>query len=281
MYPEITPLIRDAIKRRYELIPYLYSLMLESHTSAIPPQRWIGWGCEKDPEVWTQECMKGETQYWLGDTLMVGGVYEPGATTAKMYLPRLNGRDEGYVNLNAPYERYTSGHWVTIESKWRDSIPLLARIGGGVATGKNMQTRSSGDTRFPSENVVEDDYRAVEIFPPSSLESQEGFVYSWYEDDGISRFPQVTKYTLTYHASAEGIAYSLEKDGKFDAPWHVNGLHVILPFGDDRIVFQKKLQEEKRDDPVLEASSHISSKTGNVLRQEDSRGRVVWLIPGF
>lgn len=53
MYPEITHLVRKAIKRRYAMIPYIYSLMLESHQTAIPPQRWTGWGYEKDPEVWT------------------------------------------------------------------------------------------------------------------------------------------------------------------------------------------------------------------------------------
>lgn len=54
MYPEITPLVRDAIKRRYEILPYIYSLGLESHLTASPPQRWIGWGYESDPEVWTK-----------------------------------------------------------------------------------------------------------------------------------------------------------------------------------------------------------------------------------
>ncbi|KAG4441175.1 hypothetical protein IFR05_003346 [Cadophora sp. M221] len=162
MYPEITPLIRNAIKRRYELIPYLYSLMLESHLTALAPQRWIGWGYESDLEVWTPEVMAGETQYWLGDTILVGGVYEPGNSTARMYLPK---NDEGYLNLNAPHQHFAGGQWVEIDSPWQESIPLLARVGGGIVVGKDLQTRSAGDHRFPSPNAVEDDYRAVEIFP--------------------------------------------------------------------------------------------------------------------
>lgn len=58
--------------------------MLESHMTAVAPQRWIGWGYESDPNVWTPEVMRGETQYWLGDAILVGGVYEAGNTTAKM-----------------------------------------------------------------------------------------------------------------------------------------------------------------------------------------------------
>jgi alpha-glucosidase (family GH31 glycosyl hydrolase) len=38
MYPEILPNIRQALQRRYELIPYIYGLMLLSHLTATPPQ---------------------------------------------------------------------------------------------------------------------------------------------------------------------------------------------------------------------------------------------------
>lgn len=63
-FPEITPLVRAAIKRRYEILPYLYSQQLLSHLTATPPQRWIGWGYEHDPEVWSSEVKMGDTQYW-------------------------------------------------------------------------------------------------------------------------------------------------------------------------------------------------------------------------
>lgn len=88
MYPGILPNVGTALKRRYETIPYLYSLALQSHLAADPPQRWAGWGYEKDPEVWTEALLDGETQYWLGDALLVSGVFEPGATSTRIYLPR-------------------------------------------------------------------------------------------------------------------------------------------------------------------------------------------------
>ena len=235
MYDETTPLIREAIKRRYELIPYLYSLMLESHLNALPPQRWIGWGFESDPEVWTQEVMAGETQYWLGDTLLVGGVYEPGKTTARMYLPSKGTGDEGYINVNAPHQHLSSGQWIDIKSEWRDSIPLLARIGGGIVVGKDMQTRSTGDHRFPSANVVEDDFRAVEIFPPR-VASAKTYEYVWYEDDGISASPDISKFILKYFSAADKITVELKKEpgNKYMPVW--KALHIILPAGDDRVV---------------------------------------------
>jgi len=235
MYPEITPLIRDAIKRRYELIPYLYSLMLESHMSATPPQRWTGWGYESDPEVWTPAVMAGETQYWLGDTLLVGGVYEPGVTTAKMYLPGIPG-NEGYINLNAPYQYFDSCQWVEIESPWKKSIPLLAKVGGGVVIGRETQTRSGGDFRYPSPNVVEDDYRAVEIFPPGEA-SDTWYSYTWYEDNGISQNADVSSFTLKYRSANESrilVEFVRGAENNFKPRW--KGLDIILPRRDSRIV---------------------------------------------
>ncbi|KAK5241097.1 hypothetical protein LTR16_009769, partial [Cryomyces antarcticus] len=76
MYPEVTHIIRAAIKRRYELLPYIYSLALESHLTASPAQRWVGWGYEDDPNVWEDTLLRGEEQYWFGDNLLIGGVYE-------------------------------------------------------------------------------------------------------------------------------------------------------------------------------------------------------------
>ncbi len=87
-YPAIAPLVRAAIRRRYELVPYTYSLSLKSHLTAVPPQRWTGWGYEHDPVVWTRPLLAGDTQYWFGDALLVAGVYEEGVDTARVYLPR-------------------------------------------------------------------------------------------------------------------------------------------------------------------------------------------------
>jgi len=164
----LPPLIRDAIKRRYEILPYIYSLSLESHLSASPPQRWVGWGYESDPEVWTTSLKRGEKQYWFGDVILVGGVYKPGKNTARIYLPRKGSKDfdYGYVNMNSPYNYLASGEWVEIHSEWKTNIPLLAKIGGAIPVGKSIATRAPGEMDAASSVLEEDDYRGVEIFPP-------------------------------------------------------------------------------------------------------------------
>ncbi|BCR83707.1 putative alpha-glucosidase [Aspergillus chevalieri] len=262
MYPEITPNIRAAIKRRYEILPYIYSLGLESHFTASPPQRWIGWGYESDPEIWSQKLKDGEEQFWLGDSLLVGGVYEAGVDVARVYLPRKQEDGEfdyGYVNLNEPYTYLAAGQWVDISSHWKTSIPLLARIGGAIPVGKDVQTRVPGDDTDASLAVQEvDDYRGVEIFPPKGSSHGRMFVNSWFEDDGISKETRTSKYTVRYSSTEEKVVVGFERDEKGFVPaWR--DLDVILHYGDER---------------------RVDSDDGSVVeyKGKDGRGRVVYIL---
>ncbi|KAF7716303.1 Alpha-glucosidase [Penicillium ucsense] len=247
MYPEITHLVRDAIKRRYEMLPYIYSLALESHKNASPVQRWIGWGYEFDPEVWNNQTLKdGEEQFWLGDSIVVGGVFNPGVTSAKIYLPRKSGDgfDYGYVNMNAPYNYFASGQWVDVESQWRESIPLIAKIGGAIPVGKDVHTRIPDDKTAASQGVSEiDDYRGVEIFPPQGTSHGRTFSNTWYEDDGISRQPRTAVYTLSYSSTEEKVLVHFERDESagFVPAW--KELDIILHHKDTRRVVTSSGQE--------------------------------------
>ncbi|KHN98374.1 neutral alpha-glucosidase ab precursor [Metarhizium album ARSEF 1941] len=238
MHPSITHLVRKAIKRRYEMIPYLYSLMLSSHQTAIPPQRWTGWGYESDPEIWTPEMMDGECQYWLGDSILVGGVYEPGASQARVYLPKQTDSDEGFLNLNAPYQHFPPGQWITIDAEWHGAgIPVLAKVGTAIPIGRDVQVLSPGE----KENVAGlplDDYRAVEIFPPPGKGANDWYVFEWREDDGVSAVCKVkiSKYTISFNATESQVRVKFTRDEKsgFVAPWKT--LVAILPAGDLRSV---------------------------------------------
>lgn len=243
MYPEITPLIRDAIKRRYEILPYIYSLSLESHLYASPPQRWIGWGYESDPEVWTKKLKQGDDQFWFGDTLLVGGVYAPGVSSAKIYLPRKAAGSEpldfdyGYVNLSPPYNYLAAGQWVDIESEWKTHIPLLARIGGAIPVGKSTPTRSPGEQERDATAAAleEDDYRGVEIFPPQGSSHGKVFTSTWLEDDGFSQRPQISKYTVRYSSTEEKVIIGFsgrDESSRYVPAW--SSLDIILPQGDRR-----------------------------------------------
>ncbi|KAI1464834.1 glycoside hydrolase family 31 protein [Daldinia caldariorum] len=257
-YPSVAPIIRDAIERRYELIPYTYSLMLKSHQEAIPPQRWTGWGYESDPEVWTKELLKGDTQYWFGDSLLIAGVYEPGVSSARVYLPNQSGSDLGFLNLTAPYQYLEAGRWHEISSTWYSSIPVLARIGSVISTGKPRPTTciAAEDPEFPS--MEKDDYRGVEIFPPpqaryphwpkgNEISSPDHapaeikwFSNTWLEDDGVSPAdkPTLCEASIDYGVSSEHIRARvvLKKYSEFEPLWVKNGVTLVLPVGEERPV---------------------------------------------
>ena len=264
MYPQILPEVRKAILRRYELIPYLYNLMLQSHLTAVPPQRWVGWGYEADAEVWNSKVLKdGEQQYWLGDTLLIGGVYGPGVSEAKIYLPKKTNADPGFLNTNAPYQYLPAGQWVTISSPWKSSIPVLARIGGAVPVGKNKQVVAPGD-KINEANLPADNWRGVEIFPPPEelADGTQTFVNAWLEDDGISPPPvNVAKFVIGYAATAQEVAVSFSKDvGSFTPLWVTKGLSIILPVGDRRHVVSSDdgiLVEPRRQDDLGRRRFHL------------------------
>ncbi|KAL8407083.1 hypothetical protein RB596_009636 [Gaeumannomyces avenae] len=240
MHPSITHLVRDAIKRRYAMIPYLYSLALLSHTTAVPPQRWTGWGYEADPEVWTSRVLKdGETQYLLGGSLLVGGVYEPGVRHARVYLPKASDDDEGFVNTKAPYQHMAAGQWVDIDAEWHGAgIPVLGKVGKALPVGRDVQVLSAGE----KENVASlplDDYRAVELFPsPGASKGGRWGSTTWLEDDGVSvqHKNRISSYTFEYTVTKGEIKTKFNRDESsgFVAPWKT--LVAILPPGDERKV---------------------------------------------
>jgi alpha-glucosidase (family GH31 glycosyl hydrolase) len=239
MYEETTSLVRDIIKRRYELIPYLYSLSLESHTRATPPQRWTGWGYESDPEVWSNKTLTdGETQYWLGDALLVGGVYQPGAETSQVYLPKDPSDPElQFLDLNnAPQTYYSAGKWADIPAKWTESIPVLAKVGSAIPVGRNEQVLATGDSSNPA-NLPLDDYRAVELFPPKGSSNGKVFANVWYEDDGVSPPPaKISTFEIKYKTTDSEVLVEYSEKLQPGVLPHWKDLGVILPAGDGRTV---------------------------------------------
>lgn len=261
-YPSVSPIIRAAIKRRYQLVPYTYSLMLKSALTAVPPQRWTGWGYESDPVVWSKEITRSDTQYWFGDALLIAGVYEPGVSSTRVYLPGRS-EDPGFLNTWAPYELLAAGQWHEISSTWHSSIPVIARIGSAIPIGKTDPTTCVAGENAEFPNLAKDDWRGVEIFPPptthhASIESEKSnnksstsaqeqwFTNDWLEDDGISPEAKADLFSVTiaYAAPAQSIQVkaTYKKHGAFEPLWLGGGLNIVLPVGEERVVVSNEGQ---------------------------------------
>ena len=75
-------LIRAAIKRRYVLLPYLYTLFAEAHRTASPVMRPLWYEFPEDSAAYTEQ-----EGFMLGKALLVWPVTTPGATAVAVRLP--------------------------------------------------------------------------------------------------------------------------------------------------------------------------------------------------
>lgn len=80
--PRVEPVARRYIGLRYRLVPYLYTLARELYDTGTPPMRPLWFRYPGDPMA--EGC---ESQYMLGDSLLVSPVTEEGASTWTIRLP--------------------------------------------------------------------------------------------------------------------------------------------------------------------------------------------------
>ena len=93
-------------------------------------------------------------------------------------------------------------------------MPILAKVGGAVEVGKSVQTRMPGEDHPSGKTLQEDEYRGIEIFPPRGSSHGQVSENTWYDDDGISRQPNISSFTVRYAASEDRISVSVAKGCK-------------------------------------------------------------------
>jgi alpha-glucosidase len=74
--------VREAIRLRYRLLPYIYTTFLVASETGAPVQRPLVFDHQYDPTV-----RDIDDEYLLGADLLVAPVCEPGATARQVYLP--------------------------------------------------------------------------------------------------------------------------------------------------------------------------------------------------
>lgn len=77
-----TSLMRDAIRMRYRLLPYLYTLFFESHIHGWPVMRPMMYSFPRDEAVFDMD-----DQYMLGDALLIKPAAEAGVESVSVYVP--------------------------------------------------------------------------------------------------------------------------------------------------------------------------------------------------
>lgn len=116
---ETERIVRDVLRLRYRLLPYLYTLAAEHHRTGMPLARPLFFADPADPAL-----RDYDDAFLLGDALLVAPVVEEGARTRTVYLPR---NDAGWVDYWTE-AHYEGGRTVTVDAPL-ERIPLFVRAG--------------------------------------------------------------------------------------------------------------------------------------------------------
>ncbi|MCB9450427.1 MAG: DUF5110 domain-containing protein [Anaerolineaceae bacterium] len=241
MYPEVLPVIREAIQFRYRLIPYLYSLLVEAAQTGHPINRPLVYHFPQDTRCHTESF-----DFLLGPFLLVATVLETGVQTRPVYLP------EG-----VSWYDFHSGIWhdggqfipvsVTLET-----IPLFVRAGGIIPMGKPV--------RYVGDGV--DDRREVYLFPHPEHGSSS---FDLIEDDGITLDYQrgmVTVVRIQLTAKPDSITLSVSSSpGHYPLPY--GEITFILPAGETRPV--RIAGQESHVETIQAGQRHILLPTSSFM----------------
>ena len=126
MYPEYTDLIRQAIKFRYKLMPYLYSLMYQAHITGESMLQPLCSVFQQD-----STCYDEAENFMLGNALFVANVLEKAQTLKTIYLPK----GSSYFDFNTR-KMFEGGQIIEIPVSL-DTIPLYLTSGAILPMEKN------------------------------------------------------------------------------------------------------------------------------------------------
>jgi alpha-glucosidase len=211
LHPGVLPLVRDAIRFRYRLLPYLYALYRRAAMHGEPMLRPTFFDFESDPRTFVDgdDCM-------LGPNLLVASVVEPGARRREVYLPRGPATWTDFWTGRA----YASGCDVVVDAPL-ERIPLFVPAGGMIACTDSTDFRALHD----------EPTRQLRIFPAKG-EGASSFVL--YEDDGISRRHEDGEFaeiTFELRSTSRTIELGARRDGHYPLP---ESIRVVLPRGERR-----------------------------------------------
>jgi alpha-glucosidase len=122
-------LMRKNIQFRYQLMPYLYTLMYNSTTNGLPINTPVFFNYYTDKNTLTSN----EFDFLCGDYLLAAPIYTQGATTRSVYLPQ---PANWYYYPTGT--KYGGGHTITVSAPL-GTLPLFVRGDAIIPMGPSMQ----------------------------------------------------------------------------------------------------------------------------------------------
>lgn len=210
MYPEITHAVRDTIRLRYRLMPYLYTLLWESHHRHEPYVRATFLDHEHDPHTYADT-----DTYLIGTSLLIAPVTAPNVRELNVYLPD---NQEGWYD----YYRgnYHSGGQNIHTTAPLEHLPIYVRAGSLIPEGTLMH----------ADSPEKDTCRLLKLYPLKGCGKTSGDIY---DDNGTSNTDEHLTLHWTLISDANHLTLHLTHSGNYRAVWLKN-IHVQLPTEETR-----------------------------------------------
>lgn len=151
---------REAIERRYQLMPYLYGELFEAHETGLPIYRPVWLEFPEDQKSYSSEF---QHQFMIGSHLLAAPVLRKGQRFQKVYLPL--GR---WYNVETG-RMHEGGDTLLVEASL-DTLPLFYREGAIIPT------------REVQQYVDQRPLQSLELTVVTGSESRQAVIV----DDGVS-----------------------------------------------------------------------------------------------
>lgn len=161
MYDEYNDYVRNAYHLRYRLLPYMYSEMAHANETGEPILRPLIYEFQDDENCVTNPYF----EFMFGPSLLVANVFDKGAKTRKVYLPR----GAKWFDVNDRLKEYDGGQVIEIPVGL-NSIPMFLRDNGIVVSTKDV-SHITTDTMHNLDLLIGDNPNCE---------------FTYYDDDGKS-----------------------------------------------------------------------------------------------
>lgn len=215
MYPEVTPIIRDTICLRYQLLPYFYNLLWQAHQHDEPMLRPTFLDHEHDLQTFVET-----DDFMIGQDLLVASIVEPGQRQRVVYLPD---NQVGWYCYHS-HQWFSGKQSITLPAPL-ESFPLLVKAGSIIPVSK----------RLAYVNHKLDDYREFKVFPAKGIHTSQG---CFFEDDGESyAYQNGVGLWINWQlvSTNDRIDLRLKANGSYIPAWQE--LVITLPKGELRTLY--------------------------------------------
>ena len=217
LHAEATASIRESVGLRLHLIPYLYTLMWQATAAHAPVLRPTFFHFGDDTTTW-----QNNDEMMVGGDLLVAPVFEPGARSRTLHLPR-GAYAEGWFNYWTG-EYFEGGHAVEVDAPL-DRLPLFVRAGALLPT-----TDTTSDLQ-----KTEEPSRALRYYPPPSSSTPVESDATLFEDNGLQTTHADDQRVIhTFRAISDRDTLRIEATQQ--GSWHLPYEHIrmVLPAGENR-----------------------------------------------